>query len=82
MLMRLLRPHEYSRGAAERNDFASAGLKLTLQTKRRVNGNVDEGRKKPRKEYGSADDEEDDESSNSKSSHGVSSSRFSYIVVG
>ncbi|XP_012278738.1 activating transcription factor 3 [Orussus abietinus] len=39
------------------------GLKLTLQTKRRVNGSGDEGRKRTRKEEGSADDEEEDDSS-------------------
>ncbi|XP_016844086.1 activating transcription factor 3 isoform X2 [Nasonia vitripennis] len=47
------------------------GLKLTLQTKRRANGSADEGKKRSRKEYGSADDEEDDESSNSKTSNGL-----------
>ena len=45
-------------------------MKLTLQTKRRVNGSGDEGRKKAKKkEYGSADDEEEDDSSCNNNNH-------------
>ncbi|XP_058808265.1 activating transcription factor 3 isoform X2 [Phymastichus coffea] len=47
------------------------GLKLTLQTKRRANGSLDDAKKKTRKEDGSADDEEDDESANSIGSQGL-----------
>ncbi|XP_014216621.1 activating transcription factor 3 [Copidosoma floridanum] len=47
------------------------GLKLTLQTKRKANGVVDENKKRAKREDGSADDEEENESSNSKSNAGL-----------
>ncbi|KAL7306553.1 hypothetical protein TKK_0001244 [Trichogramma kaykai] len=58
-----------------RSQLIKEGLKLTLQTKRRANGNVmpiqEETVKQPRlkREEGSADDEDDDESSNSKTTN-------------
>ncbi|CAB0038391.1 unnamed protein product [Trichogramma brassicae] len=58
-----------------RSQLIKEGLKLTLQTKRRANGNImpiqEEMVKQPRlkREEGSADDEDDDESSNSKTTN-------------
>lgn len=63
---------KYSRTECKLNNCLSAGLKLTLQTKRRQNGSSDEAAKKSRKEDGSADDEEEDgDSSNNNSRTGV-----------
>lgn len=48
-----------------------AGLKLTLQTKRRANGTGEDAKKKTKKEDGSADDEEEEEGSSNNSRGGV-----------